>query len=457
MTYSSLLFIYGFLPVSLLIYRITPTRFRNISLFLMSGVFYTLNSLLSLIFMLVCTFVNYLSGLFIYKFRSKKILSAVSLAVGIIFDLLMFLTFRTDMLNDFREISGISETFFPVGISFLILTAIGYLIDIYRKRMKPEFDLLKFALYMMFFPKMFIIVRYRTFYRMLNNQKITLADTGRGFTIFIKGLVKKVIAGDTMYMLYTAVESIDIWKMSFVNAWLGMTAYLLCLYFVLSGITDMGIGIGYCFGFRFPQSFNYPVFSTKMRDFAYNWHIQVIYWFRRYITKPLSELVKKRLYRKIVFIFAWSMIGLWYRFDLNGLLWGFLIGLMVTLEKYLIKFRLLKVTGIIYTYVITIICTVFFSGKDIKDSFNYLLVMLGCNKIFADSITLYLLKYYIVILLLSMYFSTGLFRNMLTRSGKTRLKDVNSVLSPVITVILLVLCTILISYSGSTEILLLKL
>ncbi|MDE6679530.1 MAG: hypothetical protein K2K02_10880, partial [Ruminococcus sp.] len=104
-----------------------------------------------------------------------------------------------------------------------------------------------------------------------------------------------------------------------------------------------------------------------------------------------------------------------------------------------------------------IICTVFLSGKDIKDSFNYLLVMLGGNKIFADSITLYLLKYYIVILLLSMYFSTGLFRNMLTRSGKTRLKDVNSVLSPVITVILLVLCTILISYSGSTEILLLKL
>lgn len=457
MTYSSLLFIYGFLPVSLLIYRFTPANFRNLSLLVLSGIFCASDSLWFLGFMAVYTVVNYFSGLFIYKFRSKKALSAVPFSMGIIFDLLVFLTFRTELLHTFRGISGISEIFFPVGISFLTLTAIGYLIDIYRKRMKPEFDLIKFSLYMMFFPKLFIIVRYRTFYRMLNNQKITLSDVGRGFTVFVKGLVKKVIAGDTMYMLYTAVGSIDIWKMSAVNAWLGTTAYLLCLYFVLSGIADMGMGIGYCFGFRFPQSFNYPVFSTKMRDFASNWHIQIIYWFRRYVTKPLSELCKNRVYKKIVFIFAWCLIGLWYRADANGLVWGFLTGLAVILEKYLRKFRFLKVTGIIYTYVITIICIVFLSGKNITDSFNHLLVMLGGNKIFADSVTFYLLKYYIVMLLLCMYFSTGLFRNMLTRSGKTRLKDVNSVLSPVMTVVLLILCTILISYSGSSEMLLLKL
>jgi len=400
---------------------------------------------------------NYLAGLFIYKFRNKRFLSAVPLSVGVGLDLMMFLMFRTNWLNTLQSRLRISEEFFPLGISFVTLTAIGYLVDIYRKRMKPEFDIIKFALYIMFFPKLFIIVRYRTFYRMLSKNKVTLSDVGRGLTIFVRGLVKRVIAGDTMYMLYTAVGSIDIWKMSAVSSWLGMTAYLLCLYFVLSGITDMGMGIGYCFGFRLPQGFNYPVFSTKMRDFASNWHVQIIYWFRRYVSKPLNEFSKNRIYKKIVFISAWCLIGLWYRFDANGLMWGFLIGLTVVLEKYLRKFRLLKVTGIIYTYVITIICMVFLSGKNITQSLNCLLVLLGGNKIFADSVTLYLFKYYIVMLLLCTYFSTNLFRNLLTRSGKNRLNNINSVVSPVMTVILLVLCTILISYSGSSEMLLLSL
>lgn len=457
MTYSSLLFIYGFLPVSLLIYRITPANFKNLSLLILSGIFCTLNSLWFLEFMTAYAVLNYLAGLFIYKFRNKRFLSAVPLSVGVGLDLMMFLMFRTNWLNTLQSRLRISEEFFPLGISFVTLTAIGYLVDIYRKRMKPEFDIIKFALYIMFFPKLFIIVRYRTFYRMLSKNKVTLSDVGRGLTIFVRGLVKRVIAGDTMYMLYTAVGSIDIWKMSAVSSWLGMTAYLLCLYFVLSGITDMGMGIGYCFGFKLPQGFNYPVFSTKMRDFASNWHVQIIYWFRRYVSKPLNEFSKNRIYKKIVFISAWCLIGLWYRFDANGLMWGFLIGLTVVLEKYLRKFRLLKVTGIIYTYVITIICMVFLSGKNITQSLNCLLVLLGGNKIFADSVTLYLFKYYIVMLLLCTYFSTNLFRNLLTRSGKNRLNNINSVVSPVMTVILLVLCTILISYSGSSEMLLLSL
>lgn len=457
MTYSSLLFIYGFLPVSLMVYRITPMNFKNLSLFLLSVVFCALNSLWFLGVMILYTVVNYSAGLFIGKFRHKKILSAVPLSLGIVFDFLLFFMFRTDLMCVFQEKFGIPDEFFPVGISFIMLTAVGYLVDIYRKCMKPEQSFIKFALYMMFFPKLFIIIRYKTFYRMIDNRKADLLDMGAGFKILVKGFAKKVIAGDTMYMLYTAVKSIDIWKISAVNAWLGMTAYMLCIYFMLSGIIDMGMGIGYCFGFRFPQSFNYPVFSTKIRDFASNWHVQIIYWFRRYVSKPLGEFGKNRVYRKIIFIFSWCLIGLWYRFDINGLIFGFLIGLTVVLEKYIRKFRLLKVTGIIYTYVITIICMTFLSGKNITQSFNYLLVMLGGNKIFADSITLYLLKYYIVMLLICMYFATNLFKNLLMRSGRTRLKNVISAVSPVITVILLVICTILVSYSGSSGMFLLEL
>lgn len=459
MTYSSLFFIYGFLPVSLLIYRIAPAKFKNASLFLLSVVFCMLKSLWFAGFMIVYTFINYIAGLFIGKFRSKKILSAVPLSFGIIADMLVFFMFRTETADDLKNILHIPEGFFPLGISFVTLTAISYLVDIYKKRMRPEFNFIKFALYMMMFPKIIIgpVIRYNTFRRMLNDRKTNLGDIGTGLTIFVKGLVKKVIAGDTMYMLYTAVKSVDVWQMSAVNAWLGMTAYLLSLYFTLSGVADMGVGVGYCFGFRFPQSFNYPVFSTKLRDFASNWHVQIIYWFRRYMSKPLCELGKSRIYKKIIFISAWCAVGLWYRFDANGLIWGFMIGLSVVLEKYIRRFRLLKVTGIIYTYVVTIICTVFLSGENITQSFNYLLVMLGGNKIFADSLTFYLLKYYIVLLLLCMYFSTSLFRNMLMRSGRNHFKTVISVLSPAVTVILLVVCTALISYSGSSEITMMRL
>ena len=459
MTYSSLLFIYGFLPLSLLIYWLTPEKMKNTSLLLLSMIFCALNSFRFLEFMVVYTLINYFAGLFIGKFRNKKIISAIPLFLGISADVIMFFMFRTDFLDIFKDKLKIPYEFFPVGVSLITLTAIGYLIDIYKKCIRPEFDIVKFSLYMMMFPLIIMrpVIRYNTFRRMLNDRKFTLCDTGTGLTIFVKGLVKKVIAGDTMYAMYMAVKSVDIWKMSSVNAWLGMTAYLLSLYFTLSGMADMGTGIGYCFGFRFPHSFNYPIFSNKIRDFASNWHIQIIYWFRRYMTKPLCEMGKSHIYRKIIFISAWCCVGLWYRFDMNGLLWGGIIGITVVLEKYIRRFRILKITGIIYTYVITIIGMVFLSGENIGQSLNYLLVLLGGNKIFADSLTLYLLKYYIVLMLICTYCSTSLFRNMVMRSGKSRIKSVIALLSPVITLVMLALCTALISYTGSSELSLISL
>ncbi|MDE6539717.1 MAG: hypothetical protein K2K66_05960 [Ruminococcus sp.] len=459
MTYSSLLFIYGFLPLSLLIYWLTPEKMKNTSLLLLSMLFCALNSFRFLKFMVVYTLINYFAGLFIGKFRNKKSISAIPLFLGISADVVMFFMFRTDFLDIFKNKLKIPCEFFPVGVSFITLTAIGYLIDIYKKCIRPEFDIVKFSLYMMMFPLIIMrpVIRYNTFRRMINDRKVTLCDTGTGLTIFVKGLVKKVIAGDTMYAMYIAVKSVDIWNMSSVNAWLGMTAYLLSLYFTLSGMADMGAGTGYCFGFRFPHSFNYPVFSNKMRDFASNWHVQIIYWFRRYMSKPLCEMGKSRVYRKIIFISAWCCVGLWYRFDMNGLLWGGIIGLTVVLEKYIRRFRILKITGIIYTYVITIIGIVFLSGENIGQSLNYLLVLLGGNKIFADSLTLYLLKYYIVLMLVCTYCSTSLFRNMVMRSGKSHIKSIIALLSPVVTLVMLVLCTAIISYTGSSELYLISL
>lgn len=459
MTYSSLLFIYGFLPLSFLIYRIAPVKLKNMSLLLLSVVFCAVNSLKFLEFMIIYTLINYFSGLLTGKFRSRKIISLISLVIGISADVIIFFMFRTDFLDMFRDKLKIPDGFFPVGVSFITLTAIGYLVDVYRKCIRPEYDIINFSLYMMFFPLIIMrpVIRYNTFRHMLNDRKSTMADIGTGLTIFVRGLVKKVIAGDTMYMMYASVKSVDIWETSAVNAWLGMTAYMLSLYFTLSGVADMGKGIGRCFGFRFPNSFGYPLFSNRIRDFASYWHVHIMHWFRRYVAKPLYEVSRNRAYRKIVFITAWCCVGLWYRFDLNGLIWGGIIGLAVVLEKYIRRFRILKITGIIYTYVITIISMVFLSGENITSSTNYLLVLLGGNKIFADSMTLYLLKYYIVLLLICTYCATGLFRNMVMRSGKNYFRTFVEIISPVVTLVMLVLCTAIISYSGSSELFLIRL
>lgn len=459
MLYSSLLFIYGFLPLSLLIYVITPESLKKTVLLVLSMIFCALNSLKFLEFMIIYTVVNYIAGASVWVLRDRKVLSAIPMILGVSFDIFTIFMFRAESFAFLRKNFHIPEEFFPVGISFFTLSAVGYLIDIYRKRMRAERDLIKFGLYIMMFPRIIMgpVIRYNTFRKMLKSRKSDLSEIGMGFTIFVKGLVKKVIAADTMYMLYNAVKSVDIWEMPALNAWLGMTAYLLCLYFTLSGFADMGTGVGYCFGFRFPQSFNYPVFSTKIRDFAGNWHVQIIYWFRRYLSKPLCELGKGRVYKKIIFILAWCAVGFWYRFDINGFLWGFFIGLSVVIEKFLGRMKLLKVTGIIYTYAVTMICAVFLSGENVSYSLHYLLVMLGGNKVFADSQTFYLLKYYIVLLLICMYFSTSLFRNMLMRSGKTKLRIVMGIFSPVITVVLLAVCTALISYNGSSGMILMKL
>lgn len=457
MLYSSLLFIYGFLPLSLLIYIITPESLKKTVLFILSMIFCALNSLKFLEFMIIYTFINYIAGAFIWILREKKALSAVPMFMGILFDVVMIFTFRTESFAFLKK--NIPEEFFPLGISFFTLSAIGYLIDIYKRRIRAERNFIKFGLYLMMFPKIIMgpIVSYNTFKRMFRSHKSDLSEMGIGFTIFVKGLVKKVVAADTMYMLYTAVKNVDIWKMPFINAWLGMTAYMLCLYFTLSGFADMGTGIGYCFGFRFPQSFNYPVFSTKIRNFVSNWHIQIVSWFRRYVSKPLCKLGESRFYRNIIYIMTWCVIGLWYRFDANGLLWGCFIGLSVVVEKLFGRTKLLKATGIIYTYAVIMICAVFLSGESISYSFNYLLAMLGGNKIFADSLTLYLLKYYTLLLLICTYFSTNLFRNMVMRSGKTKLRMIMGIFSPIMTVFLLAICTALISYNGISEMILMKL
>ena len=459
MIYSSLLYIYGFLPISLLLYYLTPEKQREKTVLLLSMIFSCMISMYFLIFISVYTIINYLCIRLIKKLQKNEKIAAIPLAFGIVFDLVALFAFRTEYFTWLHKLIKAPESFYPVGISFFVLSSIGTLIDVYKKRLSCECNILRFSIYIMFFPKLIIgpLLRYGSFSKLLDSRKSSLSGIGIGMTIFVKGLAKKVIIADNLYMLYRSVQSSNFEEISAVTAWLGITAYIFCLYFTLSGVADMGTGISYCFGIRLPQSFNYPLLSSRIKYFAARWQSQVVQWLRRYITKPLYNSCEKKWMKEVIFIFGWSLFGFWYTFNLNGFVFGALMGAFIVLEARLREKKIMELTGVFYTFLVVILCSVFLSGSSLKYSIKYFIVMIGGNGSIADSQAFYLMKSYIVLLLLAMYASTDLFRNMMLRSGKKKLKMAVNIASPIMAAVLLIICTALISYSGSSEMLLLRL
>lgn len=463
MIYSSLLFIYAFFPVSLAVYFFTPKKLKDISLFFFSMLFCGFFSLKFMIFMLIYTTVNYISASITYKLKWKESkyrkFRSIPFSIGILFDVISVFTFRTDLFSWIYDVFHLPDIFFPVGISFYTLSATGYLIDVYKGRIRAEVNFIRFGLFIMMFPRLIMcsVVSYDKFVGIWKKRKIRMSELGEGFEIFIKGLAKKVIIADNLYMMYSAIKNIDVQQISSVTAWLGITAYILCLYFTVSGISDMGNGIACCFGFRFPQSFSYPLFSSHIRHFCAKWHIQITQWFRKYIVCQFKSVINEKYVNGFTQISVMTLLGFWYGFNLCGALWGFLMGLAVIAESRLKDVKMLKSTGIIYTFLVTTILSVFLSCGTVSESFDYLCAMIGGNKIFADSLTLYLIKSYIIILLIAVYFSTDLFVNTVSRIRKTRFRIVASAFSTVVEIVIFAVCTALISYNGNSDIILLKL
>ena len=460
MEYSSLLFIYCFFPISLILYHITPKKLKEAQLLLLSIVFCSFWGVKYLLCVSAYVLINYSLSRLIDLLKKKSTVACfIPFAIGMIFDLFVLFAFRTERFSAVYNILHLHDGFFLVGISMFTLSALGYLIDVYNGRISSEKNIVRYSLFIMMFPRLLMgpVLRYDAYSRIMNSRKTGIQELGKGLTIFIKGLAKKVLAADTLYSLYFAVKSYDTHELSAVSAWLGIIAYILCLYFTLSGIADMGVGIGYCFGFKFPQSFNYPMFSSRIRYFAAKWQVQIIHWFRNYITKPFASSIKNSNLRKLLFIFAWTAVGVWYGFSVSAALWGTLMGIAIVVESSLRKSRMLKATGIIYTFLFVTVFSVFLECDTISDGFSFLLAMIGWNRSLTDTLTLYLLRSYLVVLLVTMYASTDLFRNMLVRSRRFALKRVFAAATPAIMVLLLATCTALISSEGSSGILLLRL
>lgn len=452
MVYSSLLFIYGFLPLSLLFYCITPKKRQPLILLILSMIFCGMFSLGFLVFIAAYTLINYVGCRLTEKQRNAGKRGIMPYALCMVIDTAAIFFFRSELFEPMRSALGTAADFFPVGISFFTLSALGTLTDVYRGRTAAERNIISFGLYIMMFPRLIMgpVLRYSSFSRILKERRGGLCEIGKGITFFVKGLVKKVIFADSIYMLYTAVRSAEVTELSALTAWLGAAAYILCLYFTLSGFSDMSAGLGLCFGLRFPKSFNYPMFSTKIRYFYARWQTQIIKWFRKNFTHPFASLSHNGIYRKAVFLVAWGSFGFWYTFNINGFVWGMLLGAAIVVEKRFSHAKMLNITGAIYTFFTVIAASVILFGDDLFYSAKYLLAMIGGNNNFADALSLYLLKSYIVILLICMYASTDLFKNVRIRLEKTKIRLVFEILSPFIVLFLLMACTALMSFAGSS-------
>lgn len=463
MEYSSLLFIYGFFPVSLILYYLTPHKLKDISLFLLSMVFVGLFSLKYLLFILLYIICNYIFARITYKFKWKSSkyerFKNIPFVLGIIFNTAVLFSFRMDFFAFLNKPFNFPENFFPVGISLFMLSATGYMIDVYKGRIKAEINFIRFGLFIMMFPKLLMgpVISYDNFIRIVKKRKITMNELGAGLNIFVKGLAKKIIIADTLFSLYSAIKSCDIKDISTFTAWLGIVSYILCLYFTLSGISDMGTGIARCFGFQFQQGFNYPLFSSRIHFFAARWHIHIVHWFRKYIVRPFISRLTRHYINILIYIFVWIFVGFWYKFSLNGIIWGILMGVAIAVEDKIKKVKMLKSTGIIYTFLVTTVLAVFLSENSVSDSLHYLFAMIGGNRILADSLTAYLLKSYIIILLTAMYASTDLFKSTIERLYRTRFRWVVFIISPLVMMMVLAICTALISYTGSSEMILMQL
>lgn len=333
MLFSSNVFLFVFLPAVLLLYYVSPRRFRNPVLLLFSLLFYGWGEPKYLILMVGDILLNYICGLLIERDRSRGKSGKAPLIAGIILNLSLLGFFK---YGNFFFGSLLPEIALPIGISFYIFQSMSYIIDLYRQQTEVQKNVLTFGTYVTLFPQLIAgpIVRYVDVAEMLKSRRENLSQFSSGVERFIIGLGKKVLLANPMGSLWNLLQS----QQGTAAAWMGIMAYSLQIYFDFSGYSDMAIGLGRMFGFEFLENFNYPYISESITEFWRRWHISLSTWFKEYVYIPLGGN-RKGMQRQIFNILTvWLLTGLWHGASWNFVLWGGYYALLLIAEKlFLLK------------------------------------------------------------------------------------------------------------------------
>lgn len=442
MLFSSIVFLFTFLPAVVILYYLLPVRFRNVILLLASLVFYAWGEPVYLFLMLLSILFNYFSGLDIARNLQDKRAAKRSLVFNLIINLavLGFFKYEGFVLDTLNGILPVHISYhalpLPIGISFYTFQILSYIIDIYRGNVKVQTNLPNFALYVTMFPQLIAgpIVQYADVDEQLASREVSRTKFGEGSMYFIRGLAKKVLLANTSGMIFTEVSGLAKGNIAVMTAWLGAFAYMFQIYFDFSGYSDMAIGLGKMFGFEFNMNFNYPYVSKSITEFWRRWHISLSSWFRDYVYIPLggNRVSKIKHIRNLLIV--WFLTGLWHGAAWNFVAWGLYYGVILIIEKYLLSpvlDRLPDVVRHIYSIVLVVIGWVLFFSSSFGQAADYIRVMFGAGAHgFADRESMYLLTSNLILWLILIFGSTPLvhfrYEHML-RTKKWNTTIINSV------------------------------
>lgn len=388
MVFSSLVFLFVFLPITLILYFIVPKRLRNLILFLISLVFYAWGEPIYVVLMLFSTVVDFIHGLLVemYQDQPKKAKRVVLSSVIINLGLLTFFKYSSFIITNINAIFGttfsIPNIALPIGISFYTFQTMSYTIDIFRRDAPAQRSIVDLGAYVAMFPQLIAgpIVRYRTVAEQLNHRRETMELFADGVKRFIIGLGKKVLLANNIGLLWDTISTTEATSLTVLSAWLGVLAFGLQIYFDFSGYSDMAIGLGKMLGFELLENFNYPYISQSITEFWRRWHISLGTWFRDYVYIPLGGN-RKGKYRTYLNVFAvWFLTGLWHGASWNFVLWGLYFGIIISIEKAFLMNWLNKSSSIfrhIYTIFLLLIGWGLFAFDNFEQLSNYFKVMFG--------------------------------------------------------------------------------
>lgn len=374
MVFSSLIFMFLYLPAVLLIYYITPHKFRNAMLLVVNLVFYGWGEPVFILLMIFSTVLNYVYGYFIEKFRENKRTAKILLVTAIIINLGVLAFFKyagmlTDTLNvlPFLNIPDFTIPL-PIGISFYTFQTMSYTIDVYRGDTPAQKNIVSFGTYVSLFPQLIAgpIVRYRDVADQLDSRHENIEQFTLGVKRFMIGLGKKVLLANSMGLLWDTLRP-DMSANGALGNWVGIIAYSFQIYFDFSGYSDMACGLGNMFGFEFLKNFNYPYISKSITEFWRRWHISLSTWFRDYVYIPLGGNRKGVVRNIINILIVWGLTGLWHGASYNFILWGLYFGVILLLEKFVLKSFLEKLPNAVkhlYSIVLIIFGWVLFYFDD---------------------------------------------------------------------------------------------
>ena len=451
MLFSSVSFLYYFLPITLILYFVSKDKYKNIILLLASLFFYFYGEPKYTVLMLISAFSAYIHGILIEKFREKGY-SKLFLVSGLVVSLGILIVFKymDFIIKNINYISNSNITLLrlvlPIGISFYTFQGLSYIVDVYKKDAKVCRSFVDFATYVCLFPQLIAgpIVRYTTIEDELKNRTHSFDKFAYGVNRFVVGLAKKVILANNLGMIVDIMTKSN--EKSVLSYWTVAIFFSLQIYYDFSGYSDMAIGLGRMFGFDFLENFNYPFISKSIKEFWRRWHISLSSFFRDYVYIPLGGNRVSRVRWIFNLLIVWSLTGLWHGDSWNFILWGLYFAILLIIENLFLQNILSKLPALIqhiYAKFFIIISFVIFNNENIKDLWSSLYSMFNFRGLdLYNDFSTYYLKSYTVLLIVSMIGATPILKNIIQKVNKNVTgQKVISTINPILNIVLLVVVT----------------